>query len=62
MIALVVVVHQVLGEHVPKVAFSEHDHPVEALGLDRPDESFGMGVGVRRQLLLMGNLRVNPYG
>jgi hypothetical protein len=29
------------------MAFAQEEHPVEALGADRPDEPFGIGVGLR---------------
>jgi len=29
------------------MAFAQEEHPIEALGADGPDESFGIGVGLR---------------
>jgi hypothetical protein len=41
----------------PKRAFSEEDHSVEALILDRSDEPLGVGVQVRRRLQSIRTVR-----
>ncbi len=46
MIPFPVIVSGVLASRLLKRPFSEEDHPVEALILDRPDEPFRVGVQV----------------
>ena len=50
MISLRVVMSRELASSLPKRSFSEEDHSVEALFLDRSDESLGVGVQIRRSM------------
>ena len=47
MIPLAIIVNE-LRDHVPEVRLAEGNHPIETFVLDRPDESLGVGIGVRR--------------
>ena len=58
MVSLVVEVHQILIDDSAQVTLAEQDHPAQALFLDGPNEALGVGVGERRQLQLMGNVRM----
>ena len=53
---LVVVPHELIedGRQVPLI---KHDHVVEALAAERPDDSFGDGVHLRRQLPAVAVIR-----
>ena len=44
--SLAVVVLDVRLQHRSKMPFAQEEHPIEALGADRPDEPFGIGVGL----------------
>ena len=45
--SLAVVVLDVGHQDRAEMAFAQEEHPIEALGADRPDEPFGIGVGLR---------------
>ena len=45
--SLAVVVLDVGLQHRSKMPLAQEEHPIEALGADRPDEPFGIGVGLR---------------
>ena len=55
--ALAVVVLDVGLQHRAKMPLAQDEHPVEALGADRPDESFGIGVGLRGAATACGGSR-----
>ena len=46
--SLAVVVLDVRLQHRAEMSFAQKEHPIEALGADRSDEPFGIGVGLRR--------------
>jgi len=48
MIPLAMVVLDVFGDRAPEMALAERDDPIEAFLLDRPHETFGVGIRVRR--------------
>jgi hypothetical protein len=50
MIALAMVVLDVLGDRAPEMALAKRYDPIEAFLLNRPHETFGVGIGVSRQL------------
>jgi hypothetical protein len=50
MIPLAMIVLDELREHVPQVPLAERNDAIETLLLDRPDESLGTSIGVRRAL------------
>src|SRR6202035_1862698 len=45
--SLAVVVLDVSLQHRSKMPLAQEEYPIEALGADRPDEPFGIGVGPR---------------
>ena len=55
-IMLLVVVLAVLGHRPIQGSSPEEDHLVEARGLDRSDEVFGVGVHIRRLVRRVQNL------
>jgi hypothetical protein len=57
-----VVVAEVLGEDPLEVATTPDQGPVQALGPDRSDPSFGVGVGRRSQLHRMRTFGTNVFG
>ena len=54
---LPIVVLDKLGEHRPEVLLVEDDQVIQALAPERPDDSFGDGVHLRRQLPAVAVIR-----
>ena len=61
-IPLRVVMSGELPCRLPKRPFPEEDHPIKTLILDRPDEPFGVGVGLGCRMHPMQIVRNDVFG
>ena len=56
-VSLFVIMSGELAGGPPKGSFAEKDHPIQTFTLDRPDESFRVGVHVGRRLQSIRTVR-----
>jgi hypothetical protein len=61
MIPFAVVVLDVLRHGLPEMPLPDRNQPVKAFFLDRPHETFRVGVGVSRQLHRRRAVRRKPF-
>ena len=61
MVSLAVVVLDVLPREEAQVALTERDHSIETFLFDRPNEPFGVGVGVSSRLHRQRAVRHKPF-